>query len=166
MNHYIEAIKQRTSYRVPNEPLGGKLMKPKFYENRALYVVAFALIVTPFGCGEDPGMYQGEVLTFETPVSSKEETKEGPMPDLDLLEKDASDFGVTRIGAFGWSPFPVFDYFLEPIPVEVPVAPGVSLIEFLPPMYWNFWDRWFFDDCCFDHHRFDDDDHHRRRDDD
>lgn len=114
-------------------------MKPQFYENRFLYVLALALIITPFGCGEDPGMYQNEVLTFETPVSSKD-IKAEEQGEIDLYENQASDFDIIGLGlnSWGWSPFWV-DPFVFP---------------FFP----------IFDDCCFFDRWFnDDDDHHRRR---
>lgn len=121
------------------------------------FVSALALLVAPLGCGEYPGLYQGETLTFETPVSSKTDKRgiDAKVSELDLSEDEVSDFHFGRIAApwIPWGPFPVYDYYLEPIPVEVPVSPFYSVIDFIHPFYAVAFDFW----------SFDDDDGHRHR---
>lgn len=98
-----------------------------------------ALWILPLGCGEDPGMYQGETLTFETPVLSKvtgRATERKKVSELDLGANDSSNFEIARIGALvPWIPYPLFDYYTEPFPLDIPVSPGLSLIEYIHPFY-------------------------------
>lgn len=89
------------------------------------------------GCGEDPGMYQNETINFTSPVNAKMEQKSIKKEnDLDLKEQDSSNFFLTRYGAYvPWAPVPLFDYYREPIPVEIPVSPFYSLIDYVHPFY-------------------------------
>jgi hypothetical protein len=95
------------------------------------------------GCGEDPSMYRGETLTFQSPISAKSVKSEKPSAtDLQLSEQASSNFHSTRIGADFPPPYPVypiFDYYAEPIPMQVRVSPFYSMIQLLPPMYWNYY---------------------------
>lgn len=87
-------------------------------------------------CGEDPGMYKNETLTFTTPVNAKMGQKDIEEEALDLKDQNSSNFIFRRIGAMvPWAPMPIFDYYREPLPLEVPVSPFYSLIEWVPPMY-------------------------------
>jgi hypothetical protein len=121
----------------------------KKYNTRIAFSMgSLALLIFSLNCGPDPYLYQGERLTFETPVSSKVNTIDEGISDLELDEKESSDFHFTRIGAFPlvpWGPFPLYDYYLEPIPIEVPVSPIFSLIDYIHPFYAfagfnRFWD--------------------------
>jgi hypothetical protein len=124
---------------------------------------ALAMMLFLFGCGEDPGMYQGETLTFETPVSSKavkRNSNEKKTHELDLGADERVDFvGMFGVAPAGFVPaYPLFDYYLEPIPIEIPVSPFFSVIDFVHPFYaFADLDLWgddeggsFFedDDCC------------------
>lgn len=107
----------------------------------SILMAAFTILAS--GCGNDPSMYRGETLTFQSPVSAQSEkvstTNSG---DLDLAEEESSDFLFTRIGALVPMPYPLYplyDYYLDPIPVEIPVSPFYSVVEYLPPMYWNYY---------------------------
>lgn len=108
-------------------------------EHKKLLFLVFCLSFV-LGCGEDPSLYRGEKLILETPVSGKE-VKRKPIRkniQLDLGADDKSDFHIRRIGALPlipWSPYPFFDYYLEPLPVPVPVAPDVALIDYVHPFY-------------------------------
>lgn len=116
-------------------------MALKFFGiKRVLQTSLFGLVVLPLGCGEDPTMYHDETLSFESPISSSSKHISGDkeMTELDLGENEHSDFHVARWGGFGyvpWGPYPVFDYYLEPVPFEVPVSPVFSLIDYVHPFY-------------------------------
>lgn len=115
---------------------------------------ALAGLILFASCGEDPSMYQGETLTFETPVAGKlvEQNATGKKAsELDLGADEASDFRFARfdgiaVGAVPWwGPYPLYDYYLEPVPVPVPVSPGFALIDYVHPFYafpglYSFWD--------------------------
>lgn len=102
---------------------------------------AFPFIALAMGimasCGEEPGMYKDEIITFTTPVSAKMEQKTvKEKNDLNLREDESSNFCFTRFGALiPWGPTPIFDYYNQPLPLEVPVSPFFSLIEFVHPFY-------------------------------
>lgn len=119
-------------------------------------VTAAALMLVFLGCGEDPSIYENETLTFESPVSAKVTKESDKTADLDLKDGSASDFHFVRYGIMAPWVYPLFDYYLEPIPVEVPVSPFYSVIDFVHPMYFDYfaapWE--------------DDDGHHHSRDDD
>jgi hypothetical protein len=134
------------------------------------YSGALALMM-PIGCGDDPSMYRGETLTFESPVSAKAtQSKSNKTAELDLSTDEASDFLFTRFGVLGPTPwvYPLYNYYLEPIPLEVPVSPFYSVVEYAPPMYFDYYFNPFFwddeDDRNFRSN--DDDNHHSRSDDD
>jgi hypothetical protein len=108
------------------------------FEHRKLPFFLVAILGLVAGCADDPSLYQGEKLILETPVSSKEVKKKQVEKNLsiDLGADEKSNFHITRIGAFvPWGPYPVFDYYLEPFPVEVPVSPDFSLIDYVHPFY-------------------------------
>lgn len=124
-----------------------------------LNALAIASLISPLGCGEDPGLYQGETLTFESPASSKinnRSTNAKEVSDLDLSENQSSDFHFRRFGGplVPWVT-PLYDYYLEPVPVEIPVSPFYSLIDYIHPFYAVAFDFWGFDDDGFG--AFDDD---------
>lgn len=118
-------------------------MVPNFnLTNFCLYASTIAFLIMPLGCGEDPKYYRGERLTFESPVSAKASKSEREnTADLDLSTDEASDFRVAPFGPFviPWGPYPLYDYYLEPIPVEIPVSPFYSVIDFVHPMYFDFY---------------------------
>lgn len=106
---------------------------------RVIRTSLFGLMVLPLGCGEDPTMYQAETLNFDAPVSSAAKQISGKKDMTELnLDDASSDFHFARWGGFGhvpWSPYPFFDYYLEPVPVEVPVSPFFSLVDYVHPFY-------------------------------
>jgi hypothetical protein len=88
-----------------------------------------ALACTVFtSCGNDPGLYDQEKITFEASSASSE---------LDLSEEESSDFFGDYYGFFGvpLPAWPVFDYYQFPLPVYVPINPVANLIEWIHPMY-------------------------------
>lgn len=114
-------------------------MKLRKYSRRVLLVSsALAMLTAPLGCGEDPSMYQGETLTFETPHSSKRSGEDKKVTELDLSENQKSDFGFFGYDAFPyvpWAPFPIFDYYDDPVPYAVPVSPGFAVLDYVHPFY-------------------------------
>jgi hypothetical protein len=112
-------------------------------------LLACTLIALAMGivasCGEDPGMYRDETLTFTSPVSAKSDN--ATVEELSLDEENSSNFFFRRYGALvPWAPVPLFDYYLEPIPVEVPVSPFYSLIDYVHPFYAPYlFDDWYDD---------------------
>jgi hypothetical protein len=117
----------------------GKLMT--FKKITALLALSAWLVISFLGCGEETAMYQYETLTFETPVSSKmvkKNTLGKNGDDLDLGDKESSDFRFVELGpvAIPWGgPIPLYDYYLQPLPVQVPVSPFYSVVEFIHPFY-------------------------------
>jgi|HubBroStandDraft_6_1064221.scaffolds.fasta_scaffold615219_1 hypothetical protein len=97
-----------------------------------IFTVAMGIMAS---CGEDPGMYKNETINFTTPVNAKmgQKTIE---EEVDLSDGSSSNFRVRHYGILApWAPAPLFDWYLEPIPVEVPVSPFYSLIDFVHPFY-------------------------------
>lgn len=114
----------------------------------AYSIAAFAMGIMA-NCGEDPGLYRNETITFTTPVSAKMGQKNIEEDELNLKDQDSSNFfPLRRYGALmPWAPVPLFDYYLEPIPVQIPVSPFYSLIDYVHPFYapfifddWGYWD--------------------------
>ncbi len=105
---------------------------------KSMAIMAFstsALMMLFSGCEQDPATYQEETLNFETPISNKKVSQK-KKDDLDSGAEDSSNFYFRRIGAMvPWDPYPLYDYFLEPVPVEVPVNPFYSLIDYVHPFY-------------------------------
>jgi len=99
-------------------------------------LAAFILVMLFSGCEQDPATYQDETLNIETPVSGKK-VSEKKKDDLNLSEDDPSYFFYfRRIGAMvPWDPYPLYDYFLEPVPIEIPVNPFYSVIDYVHPFY-------------------------------
>lgn len=133
-NHYIVRTNGIVKHHAVD--LGGKLMTKRTILIWGVSVTTLSLIAFISGCGEDPAMYQGETLTFETPVSSKSghTRKDG----LDLGEHDRSDFHFARIADYPlvpWGPYPVYDYYTEPLPIPIPVAPDFALVDYVHPFY-------------------------------
>lgn len=96
------------------------------------YIPLIALLSLMIGCGEDPSIYEGETLTVESPVTTKIMKSE----KLDLREEESEKFRFTRLGAMlPWLPTPFYDYYLEPLPVPVPVSPDYALIDYVHPFY-------------------------------
>jgi hypothetical protein len=132
----------------------------------ALGASAIALLILPLGCGEDPGLYRGETLTFETPVSSKLSNRSTNAKEVSSLDLDENaDFHFLRFGVpFSPWPYPLYDYYLEPLPVEIPVSPFFSLVDWIHPFYAVAFDFWGWNNGGFGHN--DDDWFHGGGDDD
>jgi hypothetical protein len=109
------------------------------------------------GCGYDPRYYEDEVIAFEAKVQQPAVQKNHDSDSLELAEGAADEFGITRFGYMIPWVYPLFDYYLEPIPYEIPVSSYYSVIDFLPPMYYDYYlnPPWEDDD---DHFRNDDND--------
>lgn len=124
---------------------------------------AFVIVALQWGCGEDPSLYQGETLAFEnTPAINARDTTS---TDLDLGADESSDFWLNYY--FPWAvpftPYPLFDYYLNPLALEVPISPISSVVEFVHPFYaYRFLDPFWSDDDGGD----DDGRRHHDRDDD
>jgi hypothetical protein len=75
-------------------------------------------------CGEEAGLYSQEKLVFEE------------QDELLLNEQNSSEYG-SLYGFYGlpYAPWPIFDYYNEPLPVYVPINPFTNLIEWIHPMY-------------------------------
>lgn len=106
----------------------------------ALLAMALALPLSLSGCGEDAaGAYRNEMLIIETPVASKttkEKSENEEEAELQLVAEDASHFNLVRFGAYiPWVPYPLFDYYLEPIPLAIPVSWGYAVVDFVHPFY-------------------------------
>ena len=116
-----------------NVVLKGATIIQKIWLMRVLGAMTLVLLVS--NCGEDPKGYQDETLTYETPVSAKK-VNQKKHQDLDLGADDAANFHFRRIGAYvPWDPYPIWDYFLDPVPVPIPVAPGLDLVDYVHPFY-------------------------------
>lgn len=89
---------------------------------------ALVLIATLIGCGEDPGLYQQEILNFESGKDSNNESES----KLDLGADEANEFGFWPPAFF---PAPIFPYYNEPVPVAVPISPYQAITEWVHPMY-------------------------------
>jgi len=105
-------------------------MKPtKTNFGRLLFGTAVLIILcSTAGCGEDPGLYEEEQLIFE---NGKEESKD---KNLDLGSEESSNFSIWPASFFPF-PCPVFPYYLEPVPVAVPISPFQAITEWVHPMY-------------------------------
>lgn len=102
------------------------------------------------GCGYDPNYYEDEVINFDAKVAQQlPDNHEEDIGNIILADGFADEWGVVRFGYdIPWF-YPLFDYYLRPIPYEIPVSPYHSVIDFLPPMYFSYYlDLW------------EDDDHH------
>lgn len=100
-----------------------------------LGTAAFVCLALQVGCGEDKSLYQGETLAFENTLTlsdSQDETH-----DLDLGADESSNFWLNYY--YPWAvPFaaPAFyEYYLEPLPIEVPISPVASIVDFVHPFY-------------------------------
>lgn len=135
---------------VLKKTLGGKLMTPKKYLLAFTFsALSLAIFLGPLGCGPDPGMYHGETLTFETPVANKSDeqlTEEERISKLDLGASESSDFYWGGHAGYGYGygydygpywggGYPLYDYYLEPLPVAVPVSPAYALVDYVHPFY-------------------------------
>jgi hypothetical protein len=165
MGYYIAASyawkkhPRRTTY-------GGTLMKPQKYQKHSIKICIAAMLIAPFGCGDNQAAYQSETLVYENPASSKMVADNQALTDLELSESQQSDFGIAApFGVYPWGPFPFYDYYLDLIPVPVPIGPGLAVVDFVHPFYaFAAFDPFWSDD---DGGPFSDDDHDRSsRDDD
>lgn len=110
-------------------------MLVKKYATQVLSVSALAsFLLVQTGCGEDPGLYQNESLSFENPqteaVASKEEQ------NLDLGADESSDFRL--LGGYPLVPYvgsPLYDYYTRPLAVSVPVSPVATVVDYVHPFY-------------------------------
>ncbi|MCA9506801.1 MAG: hypothetical protein KC505_00085 [Myxococcales bacterium] len=140
-------------------------MKIKHYA-RSIFFVSATLIATTLqiGCGEDPSLYQGETLAFEnTPSISAKDVVNNP-DELDLGADESSDFWLNYYypWAAPYAPYPIFDYYLSPLAIDVPISPVASIVDYVHPFYayrhinpfWGFDDD---DDGHRRHHDNDDD---------
>lgn len=118
---------------------------------------AFVMVALQWGCGEDPSRYS-ETLAFEnTPAINASDAN---TTDLDLGADESSDFWLNYY--FPWAvpltPYPLFDYYLNPLALEVPISPIASTVEFIHPFYaYRFLDPFGDDDGGRRHHDRDDD---------
>src|SRR5437660_874046 len=105
-------------------------------KNRTAWAISIIVFMMLFcACGEDTASYQEETLSFETPVSLKK-VKQKKNNELDLKEDETSNFHFRRIGAYvPWDPYPIWDYFRDPVPFLIPVAPGLDLVDYVHPFY-------------------------------
>lgn len=94
---------------------------------RRFFGTAFLLLSSLFGCGEDIELYQEELLTFENGKEASSEQKK-----LNLGADESSDFGFWPPAFF---PAPIFPYYLEPVPVAIPISPFQAITEWVHPMY-------------------------------
>lgn len=101
----------------------------KIYFGRLLFGTTLLLLTSLFGCGEEPGLYQEEELTFENGKEGSSGQKK-----LNLGADESSDFGFWPASFFPF-PAPVFPYYLEPVPVAIPISPYQAITEWVHPMY-------------------------------
>jgi hypothetical protein len=109
--------------------------------NYRTIVVSFLGFFLSFyvGCGYDPRYYEDEVIAFEAKTQQSVAQKNNDNDNLELAEGAADEFGIVRFGYMIPWEYPLFDYYLEPIPYEIPVSPYFSVIDFLPPMYYAYY---------------------------
>ncbi len=102
-----------------------------------LGIAAFVALALQQGCGEDPSLYQSEPLAFENTAAVANNSDAKESSDLDLGVDESSDFWLNYY--YPWmvpyAPAPIFDYYLEPLPIEVPISPVASIIDFVHPFY-------------------------------
>ncbi len=121
-----------------------------------LGTAAFVCLALQVGCGEDQSLYQSETLAFENTLTLNEEDE---LSDLDLGADESSNFWLNYY--YPWMvPFaaaPLYEYYLEPLPIEVPISPVASIIDFVHPFYAYRHISPFFDGRRRHHHDRDDD---------
>lgn len=110
-------------------------MTTKLHKHVIGAAAALAFVVAPLGCGEDQSQYESEKLTYENPVSTTRVTNV-KTAELELSENQKSDFGYFgALGLYPWGPYPLFDYYLNTVPLAVPVSPGFALFDYVHPFY-------------------------------
>lgn len=104
--------------------------------SRLFNFITTSLLVSGISaCGDDPGLYQQETLTFESGASFKESEQE-----LNLGADDADEFGAFPLpfapGPFFGGLVPIWPFYLtDPVPVTVPISEFQALTEWIHPMY-------------------------------
>ena len=126
-----------------------------------LGIAAFVVVALELGCGQDSNLYHSDTLAFENTATISSKTVED---ELDLGADESSNFWLNYY--YPWmvpfSPFPLYDYYLEPLAVEIPISPVASVFDFVHPFYAYRFISPFYDGGFDD----DDSDHHHDRDDD
>jgi hypothetical protein len=102
------------------------MFSKRFYMRMLLGAAFLLLSAFHWGCGEDAGLYNQENIVFENNHDPAE---------LDL-DEESSEFG-SFYGFYGalLEPWPIFEYYNNPLPVLVPVNPYTNIIEWIHPMY-------------------------------
>jgi hypothetical protein len=118
--------------------MGGNPMKHNKYLGYFFFgTTLFVAVALQQGCGEDPSLYQSEPLAFENTAAIADNTAAKESAQLDLGEDESSDFWLNYYSPwyFPYAPAPLFDYYLEPLPIEVPISPVASIIDYVHPFY-------------------------------
>lgn len=106
--------------------------------------IAVLVVLISSGCGEYPGSYKSETLTFESPITAKKVKSQN---DDELnLEADASKeffyrwLGGSPIPSWG---LPLLEYYRHPLAVEIPISPFHSLVDYVHPFYFAYLDGYY-----------------------
>lgn len=99
---------------------------------------AFLLVATQLGCGPESGLDQDETLAFENTARIADNSATLAKKDsMDLGADEANDFWLNYYPpvVVPYAPAPLFDYYTQPLAVEVPVSPVAAVVDYVHPFY-------------------------------
>jgi hypothetical protein len=120
------------------------MFRGKYFQYFLAGMATFTFLSIPLGCGEEQGLYEGEVLSFESPTAKTivEDKENSAQSELNFGADESQNFSIHRLSHLGYGggylpyTYGYHAYYNRPLTYEIPyVSSYYPVVDTIHPFY-------------------------------